>query len=253
MTKTVLLEICVESVQHAVAAERGGAHRVELCADLSCGGLTPSAELMQAARRQVRIPIHVMIRPRPGDFSYSGEEVETMRRDIVAARQFGMDGIVLGALDPEGHVEVEQTQAMAELGHPLPLTFHRAFDLSENFAEAMEDVIRSGASRILTSGGHSLATDAIPLLSTLVHAARGRIALMPCGGINPGNIARVALQTAAEELHSSVGTSSSAAPRPSDGWSDGSPGIGLSPSLFERRVMQLVDAMRALSPEHPRP
>jgi copper homeostasis protein len=158
MSNRVVLEICVESVDHAVAAERGGAHRIELCSDLSSGGITPSAGLMQTARRQVRIPIHVLIRPRPGDFCYSDSELEIMRNDVLAAKQFGMDGVVLGILQPTARVDIERTRALVDLAHPLPVTFHRAFDASETLEAALEDVIQTGASRVLTSGGEARAS-----------------------------------------------------------------------------------------------
>ena len=149
MPNRLVLEICVESVDHAVAAERGGAHRIELCTDLASGGITPSSELMQTVRQQVRIPIHVLIRPRAGDFCYSDSELEIMRNDIRAAKQLGMDGVVLGILQKNGRIDVERTKALVELADPLPATFHRAFDASGDFEASLEEVIRTGVYRIL--------------------------------------------------------------------------------------------------------
>ena len=189
---TCVLEICVESVDHAVAAERGGADRIELCSDLPSGGITPSAGFMQTARRQVRIPIHMLIRPRPGDFCYSDHEFQIMRDDILAARQSGMDGVVLGILRPDGQVDVERTRSLVALAHPLPVTFHRAFDVSPDLDASLEDVILTRASRILTSGGQSRAIDALPTLARLIEKAKGRILVMPGGGINSDNVVRVA-------------------------------------------------------------
>jgi copper homeostasis protein len=257
MSNGVVLEICVESVEHAVAAERGGAHRIELCADLKYGGVTPSAETMQAARRLVRVPIHVMVRPRSGDFRYSGQELETMRQDVLAAKRLGMDGIVLGILDGSGHVDIAGTQALVELAHPLPVTFHRAFDASDNLERALEDVIATGASRILTSGGRRRAVDALPLLGRLVQAARERIRLMLCGGINADNITHALRTTRAQEIHSSVGTSSGKsnsgntleadAERDDDSWPDGTEGSNLDSAHFERRVAKLVSLLQGYS------
>jgi copper homeostasis protein len=207
MSNRSVLEICVQSVDHAVAAERGCADRIELCSDLPSGGVTPSAGLMQTARRQVRIPIHVLIRPRPGDFCYSDNEYEIMRNDILAARQYGMDGVVLGLLHGNTLVDVERTRALVEMARPLPVTFHRAFDVCEDPEAALEEVILTGASRILTSGGEARATDALLTLARLVQAARDRIILMPCGGINSENIVDVVWKTLAREVHTSAGTS----------------------------------------------
>ena len=118
MANRLVLEVCVESLDHAAAAECGGAHRIELCTDLSCGGVTPSAALMQSVRRDVRIPIHVLVRPRAGDFCYSDGEFEIMRNDILAAKQFGMDGVVLGILQGSARVDVERTRDLVEMAPP---------------------------------------------------------------------------------------------------------------------------------------
>jgi copper homeostasis protein len=211
MPNRLVLEICVESVDHAVAAELGGADRVELCSDLTSGGITPSAGLMQTARRHVRFPIHVLIRPRAGDFCYSDHELEIMRDDILAAKEFGMDGVVLGILHEDTRIDIEHTKALVELAHPLPVTFHRAFDASGNLETSLEEVIQTGASRILTSGGEVGAIDGLSTLTRLVQAARGRILLMPCGGIDSGNIVRIVRSTRAPEFHTSVGASRSSA------------------------------------------
>lgn len=246
MSTSLVLEICVEAVDLAVAAERGGAHRVELCTDLSSGGVTPSAGLMQTARRHVRIPIHVLIRPRPGNFCYSDQELEIMRNDIHAAKQFGMDGVVLGVLQENAHVDVERTRALVDLAHPLPVTFHRAFDASENLDLSLEDVIQTGASRILTSGGQPRATDALSPLAKLAKAARQRILIMPCGGINATNIVRIARNTLAHEFHSSVGTSHL---RSTGNGSRSSRGSNAeSPStLFEQKVAKLVSLLQSVA------
>jgi copper homeostasis protein len=246
MAKHLVLEICVESVGHAVAAERAGAHRVELCSDLMSGGITPSAGLMQTARRHVSIPIHVLIRPRAGDFCYSDHEFEIMRDDIHAAKQLGMDGVVLGILHEGKRVNIERTRALVEAARPLSVTFHRAFDASKKLKESLEDVILTGASRILTSGGQRRATDALPTLARLVRAARGRILVMPCGGINAENIARIVRTTLAQEFHTSVGTSHSAAKVVNSFDGNDENGWGLNPARFERRVTEVVTLLGSL-------
>jgi copper homeostasis protein len=204
MQNGYVLEICVESVDRAVAAERGGAHRIELCADLSSGGITPSAGMMRVARANLRIPIHILIRPRAGDFLYTDREFEIMESDIDTAKQLGMDGVVLGLLDQKRRVDVERTARMVKLAHPLPVTFHRAFDLCQDLPVALEDVIRTGAARILTSGGQARAIEGLAPLATLVGAAAGRIVVMPGGGIALDDVSRVLCRTAAREIHTSL-------------------------------------------------
>lgn len=249
MQNGFVLEICVESVDHAVAAERGGANRIELCGDLSSGGVTPSAGFMQTVRRHVCIPIHVMIRPRAGDFCYSDHELEIMRNDVKAAKRFGMDGVVLGILQGSHRVDIERTKALVELAHPLPVTFHRAFDASGNLETSLEEVIQTGASRILTSGGQPRATDTLPTLARLVQAARGRILLMPCGGINSDNVVRIVRTTSAQEIHSSAGTSRSGLMSSGDGVPDSKhpDGSNLQSGVFEKRVAQLVSLLGSVS------
>ncbi len=249
MPNRFVLEICVESVEHAVAAERGGAHRIELCSDLSSGGITPSAGLMQTVRRHVRAPIHVLIRPRAGDFCYSDHELEIMRDDIQAAKRFGMNGIVLGILRNNAHIDVERTKALVELAHPLPVTFHRAFDACGNLEASLEEVIQTGSSRILTSGGRPSAADALPTLARLVQAARGRILLMPCGGIDSENVVRIVRTTLAQEFHTSVGASR---PGSTSGGNGLPQGTSASPSrlqspLFEEQVAKLVSLLGNVS------
>lgn len=204
MQNGFVLEICVESVDRAVAAQRGGAHRIELCADLSSGGITPSAGMMQVARRDLHIPIHILIRPRAGDFFYTDREFEIMESDIAVAKQLGMDGIVLGLLDGKRHVDVERTTRLVKMAHPLPVTFHRAFDLCQDLPAALEDVIRTGAARILTSGGGGRASEGLDHLAKLVTAAAGRIVVMPGGGISLDDVSFVLRRTAAREIHTSL-------------------------------------------------
>jgi copper homeostasis protein len=247
MPNRPVLEICVESVDHAVAAERGGAHRLELCADLSSGGVTPSATLMQTVRRRVRIPVHVLIRPRAGDFCYSEGEFELMRNDIVAAKKFGMDGVVLGILQENSRIDIERTKVLVEQAQPLSVTFHRAFDASHNLETSLEEVIQTGASRILTSAGQTRATDGLSTLARLVQKARERILIMPCGGINSDNVVHVVKTTLAQEVHSSAGASGNGGDLAPGNLEAGS----TQPSeLFEQKVAKLVSLLQNLSHDH---
>lgn len=200
----IALEICVGSVEHAVAAEQAGADRIELCAGLAVGGTTPSVALIRAVRSSVRLPIHAMIRPRGGDFVYSAGEFAAMRKDIRAARECGMDGMVLGILDAGRRVDVVRTGELVELAG-LPVTFHRAFDEVGNFSEALEAVIAAGARRVLTSGGAARALEGIVVLEQLVKWADGRISILPGVGIDAGNVVQIVRATKVCEVHASLG------------------------------------------------
>ena len=206
MSRRRLLEISVETLEAALAAQSGGADRVELCGDLNIGGVTPGVELMRAVRRRVRIPIFVMIRPRGGEFVHSNAEIAEMRRSIAEAKQSRMDGLVLGVLRKGRRVEIARTRGLVEFASPLPVTFHRAFDDCTDLREALEDVIRTGASRILTSGGAKSALEGAALLAELVRAAGNRITIVPGAGISASNIARVVKETGAREFHSGLGS-----------------------------------------------
>lgn len=249
MSNQLTLEICVESLGHAIAAQRGGADRVELCSNLPSGGITPSASLMRTARQRVGIPIHVLIRPRAGDFLYSDDELATMRNEIEAAKQIGMNGIVLGVLREDNRVDIARTKALVEAAHPLPVTFHRAFDATPNMEESLEEVMQTGASRVLTSGGELNAEQGLSALARLVQAAKGRISVMACGAIDSDNVIRIARETLAPEFHTSVGTSQ---PRTQE---DGAPlsygnhrsTLTLPAAAFEARVRNLVKLLRSLS------
>src|SRR4030095_367197 len=156
------IEICIDAVDSALAAQRGGAQRVELCSDLLEGGTTPSAGLIKTVRDRVSLGLQVMIRPRGGDFCYSDDEFEVMRHDITTAKSLGEDGIVSGLLPPDGRIDLDRTRELVELAKPLPVTFHRAFDVAKNLPAALEDLIRIGIAHVLTSGGEPLGTQGIP-------------------------------------------------------------------------------------------
>jgi copper homeostasis protein len=201
-----LLEIAVQSRDSAIAAERGGADRIELCANLKAGGTTPSLELMQQTRAALKIPIHVMIRPRPGNFFYTAAEFAEMKNHITAARSANMDGIVLGILKEDSTIDVERTKELVQLAQPLKVTFHRAFDVSPNPLQSLERVIATGADRILTSGGAPTAPEGASLLSKLNAAANRRIIIMPGGGIRPDSLDSLYRITQASEFHAGLGS-----------------------------------------------
>lgn len=200
-------------MEAAAAAERGGADRIELCRGLACGGLTPDDHLIRTVRAEVRLRIFAMIRPRGGDFVYSHTEFAAMQRDIKAVRQLGIDGVVLGMLTADDAVDVERTSELVELARPVPVTFHRAFDICAGSRDCLEQVIRTGAARILTSGGASTASEGLTALITLVEAAAERIIIVPGGGISARNILHVAQQTRAHEFHSGLSSVLDAADR----------------------------------------
>jgi copper homeostasis protein len=199
-----LLEISVETLEAALAAERGGADRIELCKNLSAGGVTPNAELLRAVRAQVHIPIFSMVRPRAGDFVHSGAEFSEMRRSITDAKESGMDGVVLGILTKDRRVDVARTRELVEFAKPLPVTYHRAFDEAADLHQALEDVMQSGAKRILTSGGAKSALEGAAVLAKLTEAAGDRITIVPGAGISAANILEVAQRTKAREFHSGL-------------------------------------------------
>ncbi len=200
----MLLEIASNSVASALAAEAGGAGRVELCSALEVGGLTPSHAAVALACERLRIPVHVLIRPRAGDFVFDGLECEVMRRDIEACEALGCAGVVIGVLDADGNVATQRCQGLVDAAHGMAVTFHRAFDFARNPLAALDAIIALGCSRLLTSGQADDALTGAPLIRRLVEQARDRIAIMPGGGIDARNIAAVAAATGAHEFHASA-------------------------------------------------
>lgn len=201
MPNHVLVEACVESVESAVAAASGGADRVELCDDLVEGGTTPSAGAITVARRQLDIGIAVMIRPRGGDFVYTDLEFESMRHDVGVARSLGADAVVFGLLNPNGTIDRDRTARLIEDAGPLPVTFHRAFDVSRDPMESLETLIALGVTRILTSGQRASAMESLDLLAALVRTAGDRLTILAGGGVTAANAAQIVAATGVREVH----------------------------------------------------
>ena len=197
-------EICANSVASCIAAQNGGADRVELCAGIPEGGTTPSYGMIRKARESISIGLNVIIRPRGGDFLYTKEEIEEMIYDIEKAKELGADGLVFGCLLPDGLVDKENMNRLMEAAGDTPVTFHRAFDHTSDPLLALEDIIDLGCARILTSGCMPTAMEGIHQLSQLVKEAQDRIIIMPGCGVNERNIAEIARLSGANEFHFSA-------------------------------------------------
>ncbi len=195
------VEICVDSVESAVAAQAGGADRVELCDNLMEGGTTPSAGAIEVARKLLDIKLHIIIRPRGGDFLYSDTEFEIMKRDIESAKKLGVDGVVIGLLGSEGNIDVLRTAELVELSRPMTVTFHRAFDVCRDPLEAIDELAEIGVDRILTSGQEATAVEGLDMLADCVRHAADRITIMACGNLNERNINKVIAATGVKEVH----------------------------------------------------
>lgn len=202
----VTLEVCANSVGSAVAAQEGGAVRVELCENLHEGGTTPSYGQILLARKLLHIQLYVLIRPRPGDFLYNDTEFEIMKADVQHCRESGCDGIVIGILNADGSIDKTRCAELIALAHSkgLGVTFHRAFDMCADMEQALEHIIDLGCERILTSGGKSTAIEGSPMIAHLISKAAGRISIMPGAGINQHNVVDLVHYTGAKEIHSSA-------------------------------------------------
>ncbi|TMP89933.1 MAG: copper homeostasis protein CutC [Verrucomicrobia bacterium] len=198
------LEICAYSLESAIAAQAGGANRVELCSDPAQGGITPSYGSIVVARQELNVELHVIIRPRGGDFLYSPPEFEVMREDIQLCRRLGVDGVVLGILLPDARVDKERCRELAQLARPMSVTFHRAFDMTADAFAALEDVIEIGCHRILTSGHADSALQGASLIAELVERAGERVIVMAGAGISEENLAQLVETTGALEFHASA-------------------------------------------------
>jgi copper homeostasis protein len=200
----LLLEICAFNLPAALAAQRAGADRIELCAGPEEGGVTPSAGLIRMAREKLRIPVYPIIRPREGDFLYSADEFTIMLRDVELCRGLGCDGVVIGMLQADGSVDQSRCARLVEAAYPMGVTFHRAFDRAADPFAALETIIGIGCERILTSGQRPVAMEGAELLHELVREADERIVIMPGSGVRSSNIAELAAKTGAVEFHTTA-------------------------------------------------
>lgn len=197
----MIFEVCVDSVAGVRAAAAAGAARVELCADLLEGGITPGLGTIRQARAVGGIGLNVMIRPRGGDFLFDADEFASMEADIEAAKAERADGVVIGLLDADGRVDAERTRALVERARPLSVTFHRAFDVTPDPFAALETLIALGVDRILTSGQEASVLEGLPLIAELIRRAGDRIVIMPGGGITARNAARIIAAISPREVH----------------------------------------------------
>jgi copper homeostasis protein len=195
------IEVCTAHTQSAIAAQQGGAKRVELVDNLYEGGTTPSYATIKLARKKLNIGLNVMIRPRGSDFCYSDLEFEIMKEDIRMCKELGSDGVVFGILLPDGNVDMERTKILVELAKPMSITFHRAFDVTPDPFKAMEDIIELNIDRILTAGQRNTVPEGMKLIRQLVEKAEDRIIIMPGSGINETNIKEIRNFTGAKEFH----------------------------------------------------
>ena len=204
MMKPVKVEVCVENLTSARIAQESGADRIELCSALSEGGATPSAGLIRTVRNELHILMHVLVRPRRGNFLYNDDEFACMKEDVLTAKELGADGVVIGLLTADGEIDRVRTAALITLARPMSVTIHRAFDSVKDPVAALETCIELGVDRILTSGQQQKAEAGIPLLRQLVAQAGDRLTILPGSGMNAGNILRIIEETGASEVHLSA-------------------------------------------------
>jgi copper homeostasis protein len=197
----IIIEACVDAIDAAVEAKRGGAGRLELCGELLQGGVTPSAGLIGAVRERVKIPLFVLIRPRTGDFLYSADERDVMLRDIALAKSLGADGVVIGALTANGDVDIETTRALIDAARPMKVTFHRAFDFARDQVAALDALLALGVDRVLTSGGAASALEGAAALKALVGRAGDTMTILAGGSITASNVAEIVRASGVREVH----------------------------------------------------
>ena len=198
------LEICVGSWESAMAAQMGGADRIELCDNLAEGGTTPSYGMLLQCKKSLQIPFFPIIRPRGGDFVFSAEEFEIMKADVAISKELGCQGIVIGILRKDGRIDSERCAQLIDIARGLQITFHRAFDRCSDLERSLEDIIQLGCHRVLTSGAKENAFEGLAVLKSLVIQAGSRISIMPGSGINEQNLAQIAHETAAIEFHTTA-------------------------------------------------
>ncbi|WP_299682684.1 copper homeostasis protein CutC [uncultured Tenacibaculum sp.] len=197
------LEICANSYQSAIHAQEAGAHRIELCSELQLGGITPSYGLLKLVADNLNIPSFVLIRPRSGDFNFSPIEYKIMKENILLCKELGFSGIVSGVLHSDNTINMERTKALIELSRPLPFTFHRAFDITPDPYEAIEQLIDLGVDRVLTSGQKDTAEEGLTLIKDLHEKYGDKITILAGSGINPNNV-ELFKEIGLEEIHTSA-------------------------------------------------
>ena len=197
----IKIEVCANSLQSAINAQKGGAQRVELCANLYEGGTTPSMGEISLARELLQIELNVLIRPRGGDFLYSKNEIEIIKCDVLNCKNLCVDGVVFGFLKPNGNIDIELTKEITALARPMSVTFHRAFDMCINPEQALEELIEIGIDKVLTSGGQNKAIEGLEPINKLIKLANNRIIIMPGSGIRANNISEIIEKTGAKEFH----------------------------------------------------
>lgn len=245
----ITLEVACGNLASVHAAKNGGANRIELCAALGVGGLTPSDAFIRAAIQSVDIPVYVMIRPREGDFLYSEDEFELMLEEVRRCKELGVHGLVTGFLLADGTIDRQRSEKLVVAAGAVPVTFHRAFDLCKNGSTALEQIIDSGFSRLLTSGQELSATKGAGRIAALVEQANNRISIMAGAGVNPENVVELIRQTGVKEVHLSgkkqqrsamsfIRTSLSMGKKDEDEYS-----IAVTDELQIRSVRTLIDAI----------
>lgn len=200
------IEIVVYTIDSALRAQQGGADRIELCDGPGDGGTTPSYGIVEALRPHITIDIFAMVRPRGGDFLYSSYEFQAMKHDIRQFQKLKVNGVVLGILNADGTIDKKRCKSLIDLARPLLVTCHRAFDMTRDPLEALEDCIEVGFDRILTSGQKTKAIEGVDLLAELVKKAKGRISIMPGSGVNESNVVELVSKTGVKEIHFSAAT-----------------------------------------------
>ncbi len=203
MTKSNLLEVCAGDIESVIAAANGGADRVELCSALVEGGVTPSIGFIKQALKVKGIEVHVLIRPRGGDFLYTQQEADMMVDDVIACREAGVHGVVIGALTADGHIDTELCSRLVKAADGINVTFHRAFDLCADPVEALEQIIALGCNRLLTSGQAASAEAGVEMLANLVKQADGRLTILAGGGVSAANAAAILAGSGTNEIHAS--------------------------------------------------
>ncbi len=197
----IRVEACVDTIESALAAEAGGADRIELCANLIEGGTTPSFGTLAACRERLQIPMHVLVRPRGGDFLYTAAEMQVMLADIEQLKRMRIDGVVSGILMADGRVDADRTATLVDAARPMSVTFHRACDVSRDWRETLDTLIALSVDRVLTSGQARTAPDGAETIAAMVEHGAGRIGILPGGGITPDTAKALVKAAGVEEIH----------------------------------------------------